>query len=358
MIELMTTVPCTLGDPKDDRPWMDPRPNLGLPNVESAKDAERTPILRAPRLLILGGTSFVGRALTEAALAAGHTITLFNRGTTNPGLFPTVEHLRGDRTNDLSALKGRTWDAVVDVAAYAPEVVRLSTEALRDSGSRYVFVSTVSVYTDQSVPRSEHHAVIDEGDSYGARKAACERIVSEVFGDQATIVRPGLIVGPHDPTNRFSYWPKRIAQGGRVLCPGSSTDPLQFIDVRDLANFIVKLIADDRTGTLNAVGPIIDFGELVRECQFVTGSEPECVWVPTVALLEAGVSPWMGVPLWIAVPGWEAAYRVDVTRAVAAGLEWRPLRDTVKAAWQDTTASAVTVGLSPEDELALLARLA
>jgi 2'-hydroxyisoflavone reductase len=195
------------------------------------------------RLLVLGGTRFVGRSIVDAALRhGGDDMTLFNRGSTNPDLFPNAEKIRGDRTADLSALAGREWDAVVDVAAYFPQVVWRSVETLRESVRRYVFVSSISVYADQSTPPVEGAAVAELEDpedaseeSYGARKAASEKVVEAAFGDRATVVRPGLIVGPHDSTDRFSYWPKRIAKGGRVLAPGSPSDPLQFIDVRDLA---------------------------------------------------------------------------------------------------------------------------
>ena len=285
-------------------------------------------------LLVLGGTRFVGRALVEAALQTGHHVTLFNRGQTNPSLFPDVEQLRGDRTTDLSALAGRSWDVVVDVAAYHPADVRLSIDALGGAVERYVFVSSVSVYANQSVPQHEASLLArleDEADSssesYGARKAACESVVSQAFGEQATIVRPGLIVGPSDFTDRFSYWPQRVARAGTVLAPGSPDDQLQWIDVRDLACFLLRLVADGRGGTFNATGNEVRFADLLASCMRVTCVEPDLVWVPTDKLLAAGVDPWMGVPLWIAAPGWEAANRVPNARALAARLRLRPIRD-------------------------------
>jgi 2'-hydroxyisoflavone reductase len=312
-------------------------------------------------LLVLGGTRFVGRALVEVALEGGHRVTLFNRGQTNPSLFPDTEHLCGDRTSDLSALGGRRWDAVVDVAAYRPRDVRRSVEALRVSVDRYVFVSSVSVYANQSVPQHETSEVArleDEDDSsaesYGARKAACESVVREAFGEQATIVRPGLIVGRGDPTDRFSYWPKRIARGGTVLAPGSPDDPLQWIDVRDLADFLLRLVTDRHSGTFNATGQEVAFAELLASCMRVTGAEPELAWVPTGDLLAEGVESWMGVPLWIAAPGWEAANRVPNPRALAAGLAFRPIDETVHAAWTDRTPVELSVALSPEREAELL----
>jgi 2'-hydroxyisoflavone reductase len=299
-------------------------------------------VSRHLRLLVLGGTQFVGRALVSAALERGHEVTLFNRGMTNPGLFGTaVERIRGDRSKDLSQLVGRSWDAVVDVAAYHPADVARSLDAVRTSADRYLFVSTVSVYADQSIPPVEGAAVAtltgpeDRGpESYGARKAACERLLSDALDQRATIVRPGLIVGPHDPTDRFSYWPRRISQGGDVLAPGAPEDPLQFIDVRDLATFILLLAEQDHPGTFNATGKMITFGSFLETCQRACANNARLVWVPSARLLQAGLDPWMGVPLWIAAPGWEAANRVDITRALGAGLELRSLEQTIEAALQ------------------------
>jgi 2'-hydroxyisoflavone reductase len=314
------------------------------------------------RLLVLGGTRFLGRAFVDAALARGHELTLFNRGRTNPQLFAQVQRLHGDRTADLSTLAGGHWDAVVDVAAYHPRVARLSAETLHDAVDRYLFVSSVSVYADQSLPQHEDGSVLEladpddvSADSYGARKAACEMKVARLFGARATIVRPGLIVGPHDSTDRFSYWPKRIARGGRVLAPGHPDDPLQFVDVRDLAAFLLRIVEDDRPGTFNATGRAVAFGRLLDECRRVTGGDAEFVWVPSERLLEMGLDPWMGVPLWIAAPGWGAANRVPIDRALAAGLAFRPLAETIGAALADQTPLALEAGLTAEREAQLLA---
>ncbi len=325
---------------------------------------EQMSVQQPLRLLVLGGTRFVGRALVEAALARGHEVTLFNRGLTNPDLFPEAERIRGDRTCDLSQFAGRSWDAVVDVAAYFPRVAQASVDALAASVERYVLISSVSVYADQSVPQHEDaplETLADPGDtsakSYGARKARCERVVQAAFADRATVVRPGLIVGPHDSTDRFAYWPKRIARGGRVLAPGAPDDPLQFIDVRDLADFVLRLVEDDRAGTFNTTGGIVAFGDLLAECRRVAGADAELVWVTSEALLAAGVDPWMGVPLWIAAPGWEAANRVPIDRALSAGLALRPLPEIITAALHDDTDLELEVGLSPEREADLLATL-
>jgi nucleoside-diphosphate-sugar epimerase len=315
------------------------------------------------KLLLLGGPRFLGRAITDAALERGHDLTFFNRGTTNPELYPEVERLVGDRTSDLSALAGRDWDAVVDTCGYLPRDVTASVEALAGAVT-YCFVSSVSVYADQSVPPTEGSPVATLGDlpsdevtdeSYGALKALCEAEVRETFADRALIVRPGLIVGPYDPTGRFSYWPHRVARGGEVLAPGRPDDSLQFVDVGDLADWIVRSTENELAGTFNATGHTMPFHTLLDECQHVTGSDASFTWVASDWLLAAGVEEWMGIPLWIASPGWEAANRVAIDRAVAAGLGFRPLEDTVRA----TVAHASTVdgvGPSPEREATLLAQ--
>ena len=319
--------------------------------------SEATPL----RILVLGGTQFVGRAVVEAALARGHEITLFNRGQTNPDLFPDVEKLRGDRSHDLSALADREWDAAIDVAAYVPRLVELAVQQLESQVERYVFVSSVSVYADQSVPQFEDsrlEVLADPEDvspeSYGARKAACEAVVRSALGERATIVRPGLIVGPHDATDRFSYWPKRIAEGGRVLAPGSPDDPVQFIDVRDLGEFIVHLAETGLGGVFNATGSTMPLSVLLDACRSVTGSDAELLWVPTAELLAAGLAPWMGVPMWIAAPGWDAANRVPIDRALEAGLEFRPLEETIGVAWRDLTEVRLVTALPREREAELL----
>ncbi len=318
------------------------------------------------QLLVLGGTRFLGRALVDDALARDHEVTLFNRGQTNPELFPEAEKLRGDRTRDVSALAGREWDAVLDVATLLPRVVRLSVEALRGRVGRCAYVSSVSVYADQSRPPVEGAPLLELEDpsdesieSYGALKAACERVVEDAFGEAATIVRPGLIVGPHDPTDRFTYWPVRVAAGGEVLAPGSPDDPVQFVDVRDLAAWILDLTERGAGGVFNATGESMPFQRLLDECRSVSGSDARFTWVPSETLLEAGVEEWMGVPLWIASPGWDAANRVVVERAIEAGLSFRPLPETIRdtLAWhaEREWPPAEGVGLSSERERELLA---
>jgi 2'-hydroxyisoflavone reductase len=315
------------------------------------------------RALVLGGTRFLGRALVGALLEAGHEPTLFNRGQTEPELFPDVEKLRGDRSADLSALEGRKWDAVLDVAAYMPDEARRSVETLHGNVGRYVFVSSISVYADQSVPPVEGAPVAElapgqetdeDPELYGARKAACEQIVQESFGDAALVVRPGLIVGPHDPTGRFTYWPHRVARGGEVLAPGSPEDPVQLIDVRDLAHWIVSAAAKGVGGTFNATGEPMRFDDLLDECRAVSESDATFTWVPSERLLAEEVGPWMELPLWLPLAEYAGIQQASVERARAEGLTYRPLADTIKA----TLAEAEPVdgvGLTPERERQLLA---
>lgn len=302
------------------------------------------------KVLVLGGTKFLGRAVVDEALARGDEVTLFNRGTTNAELFPEVEKLRGDRTQDLNPLAGRTWDAVVDTSGYVPRVVRDSAERLSDSG-RYVFISSISVYTDFDEPRTETDPTADLGDlsadelapdysNYGALKALCEAEVEKVFGDRSLIVRPGLIVGPHDPTGRFTYWAHRLARGGEILAPGPPDRPTQFVDVRDLATWIVDAVEDGLSGTFNATNEGIPWAELLAGARVT--------WVSDEHLFEHEVGEWMELPLWIAGAG----MRADVSPAVAQGLRFRPVEETIAGA---AGAPAVEgVGLAPEREAELL----
>jgi nucleoside-diphosphate-sugar epimerase len=317
------------------------------------------------RLLVLGGTAFLGRALVGAALERGHEVTLFNRGKTNPELFPEAEKLRGDRNEDLSALEGREWDAVVDVATFFPRAVRLATETLRDRVDRYVFVSSISAYADFSAPASEDSPLAQlenpESESiedYGPLKAECERVAREAFGERALVVRPGLIVGPHDPTDRFTYWPRRVAEGGPMLAPAPPDQPVQFIDVRDLGEWIVAAAESGLSGVYNATGEPTTFEALLDACMRVSG-DTEIVWVPPERLVAAEVGEWMELPLWIVTPEFAAMQRTDVSKALRDGLRFRPLEETIRdtLAWdaERTTPRAEGVGLTAERERELLA---
>lgn len=308
------------------------------------------------KLLVLGGTQFLGRAVVDAALERGHAVTLFNRGETNPGLFPEVEKLRGDRS--LDPIPSGEWDAVIDTSGYLPEVVRRSAQALRDSVERYLFVSSISVYADLRHGPSEDsaRAELDDGhpsENYGPLKALCEDAVTEAYGQRALIVRPGLIVGPHDPTGRFTYWPHRIARGGEFVVPGSPDDQLQLVDARDLGFWLIDLCERGESGTFNATHPGLSWGELVKSCLRVIGADAQPVWINSAWLAEQGVGQWMELPLWLHDEDTVGMLRADVSRALAAGLTFRPLDDTVGATLElaQTTEEA---GMKPEREAELL----
>ena len=241
-------------------------------------------------LLILGGTRFLGRHLVEAALGEGHRVTLFNRGLSGPDLFPGVEAISGDREGDLSSLMGRRWDAAIDTCGYVPRVVRASAGLLANSVDHYTFVSSISVYSEGIEPGADEAAPLQEladpaveevtGETYGALKALCERAAEEEMPGRVLNVRPGLISGPHDPTDRFTYWPRRISAGGEVLAPDRPERQVQFIDVRDLAAWMVEMSAEGKTGTYNATGPdyVLQMGKLLEECEAV-GGDAKIVWV-------------------------------------------------------------------------------
>jgi 2'-hydroxyisoflavone reductase len=311
------------------------------------------------RLLLIGGPKFLGRAAIEAALARGHEVTTFNRGQTNPGLFPEVEELHGDRDGELGVLAGRTWDAVLDTSGYVPHVVRDSAQLLAGAAGRYCFVSSISYYADFREPRAEDDPpaplgdqpadrLLDDFSNYGALKALCEREIEGAFGERAILVRPGLIVGPNDPTDRFTYWPRRAQRGGPILAPPDQ--PVQMVDVRDLAGWMIRLLEDDRSGAFNATSPpgALTFAAMLEAC----GAQ-DVVEVSAEFLAERGVEGWSDLPCWIA-PGDEAlaAFQlVPVDRALAAGLTFRPLEETAR----DVPEWTERAGLSPEREAELLA---
>jgi 2'-hydroxyisoflavone reductase len=323
------------------------------------------------RLLVLGGTKFLGRAAVGSALERGHQVTLFNRGETNPELFPEAEKLRGDRDGDLAALEGREWDAVIDPSGFVPRVVRASAELLRGAVGHYVFVSSISVYREPYEPDFDEGAPVFEvepktesvDEEYAELKAACERVLEEALPEAHASVRAGLIVGAHDPTGRFTYWPLRVAAGGDVLAPAPAERRVQFVDARDLGEWLVRLAEDRTSGTFNAVRPAEPFGDLLEVCREVSGSDARFVWVDESFLLEHEVGQWMELPLWLA--GADAAFiQADVSRAVAAGLRVRPVEETVSdvLAWtRETDAPLVvdtgrygTAGMGPAREAELL----
>lgn len=299
------------------------------------------------KLLVLGGTLFLGRHLVQAALDRRHDVTLFNRGQTCPELFSNVEKLRGDRTGDLRALRGRTWDAAIDTCGYVPRIVHASAAVLRDVVEHYTFISSISVYADrhqlgliEAAPvQTLADPTIEEvgPQTYGALKALCERAVDALLPGRTLIIRPGLLVGPHDPTGRFVYWVQRVAAGGEVLAPGTPERQVQCIDVRDAAMWIVQMAEERATGVFNATGPDtrLSMGEFLEACRQVLNREVRFTWVPEVFLVEHGVTPWTELPLWVP-PHAAGILAVDISKAQRAGLTFRPLADTICDAFQWT----------------------
>lgn len=297
------------------------------------------------RVLILGGTVFLGRALVRAGLGQGHDVTVLSRGRSGPD--PAgVQVLRGDRDrpDGLRAVEGQTFDVVVDTTSMAVERVRRAVETLGSRVGRFVFTSTVSVYSDFSEvgitedsptfePRRPGEGTgVDPVEEYGAANVACERLVLEALGERGLVVRPGLIVGDHDPSDRFGYWAARMLRPGPVLAPGDPERPVQLVDVHDVADFVVAAAEADRSGTFNVVGPAkpLTMEALLHACQAHVGSQGELVWVDDAFLTEREVRPFLDLPLWIPDTPEDVGFsRVDAGRAVAAGLTHRPLDETV-----------------------------
>lgn len=328
------------------------------------------------KVLIIGGTRFLGRHVVDALQAREHVVTLLTRGRTNPDLYPSVDHRIGDRDGGLAVLDGGEWDAVVDTCGYVPRVVRASTDALAGRVGRYAFVSTISVYADDPAgvegdgpDEDAPVGVLDDpavetvdGQTYGPLKALCEFEVRRAFGPRALVVRPGVIVGPHDPTDRFTYWPARFDRGGAFIAPEGPDAPLQYIDARDLGAWIVRAIEGGIGGTYNAVGPTpaATFGDLFAACAAATGGAASPAWLDLPTLAAHGIRPWSDLPLWLP-PGERALMRSSNARAVDAGLKFRSLASTVSdtLAWHRARPAnvALAAGLSPEREAEVLAAL-
>ncbi|HVS31261.1 MAG TPA: NAD-dependent epimerase/dehydratase family protein [Thermoanaerobaculia bacterium] len=334
------------------------------------------PAARPLRILILGGTGFIGPHQIRYAVDRGHKVSMFNRGKTNPSLFPNVEHLEGDRNGKLDALKNREWDAVIDNPSTLPRWVRDAAQLLKDSAGQYMFISTLSVYADHSKPRMDETAataVLSDptvetvnGETYGGLKALAEKEAERAFPGRATVVRPGLIVGPGDNTDRFTYWPVRIARGGEVLAPGHPTDPLQIIDARDLGEWTIRLVEQKAFGTFNAIGPAapLSISEMLGGIRAVVpGSVPVTLtWVPADFLAEQKVAPWSDMPVWIPPAGDYAGFGSRSNRkAIAAGLTFRPLADTARATLDYHESrpaerkAKMRAGITPEREAEVLA---
>jgi 2'-hydroxyisoflavone reductase len=323
------------------------------------------------RLLIIGGTAFVGRHITDAALASGHEVTLFNRGRRNPGLFPQATHLVGDRDSDLSALEGGEWDATVDVCAYFPRQVRSLAAALDGRGGHHIFISSTSAYkvpvaagfTEDAplaeVDDPETEELTDE--TYGGLKVVCERTAADLYGEaNIAVVRPTYVIGPHDLSYRFTWWVQRLAQGGTVLAPGDPADPIQVIDARDMANWIVDLAARRVPGTFHAVSPPppYGFGDLLDAiASEVAPPGTELVWVDSQFLLAQGVDE-ASLPLWPAFDGYGDINAASPAAAIGTGLRPRPVTRSAAEVHAAQATDPVTpregVGLSPEREATLL----
>jgi 2'-hydroxyisoflavone reductase len=331
------------------------------------------------RILILGGTGFLGPQLVEAARARGHTVTLFNRGRTRPHLFPDVEKLHGDRDplkgEGLKALEGRSFDAVLDTSGYYPRMVRASAELLAPNVGQYIFISSVSAYAKNDTPHADESAATatladpnvetmgKNFENYGGLKRACEEAAEKALPGRVTVVRPGYIVGPEDRSDRFTYFPLRYEQGGEMLAPGSPSDPLQIIDVRDLAEWLVVLVERNTTGIFNAVGPEKPWtmGEMFAACKEVTGKDTKLIWVPGEFLLKNGEDGEGALPIWAPAFGAYAGMHLrSNTKAVRAGLRFRSPVDTTRdtLAWfksqPEERRNKPRAGLPPEREAELL----
>ena len=345
----------------------------------AARPAAGQPPARAPRplrILILGGTGFIGPHQVSHARARGHTVTLFNRGRTNPGLFPDVEKLQGDRAvNDYRSLQGRDWDVVIDNPTTYPRWVREAGAVLKGHAKQFIFVSTISVYAASDTPGADENAALattttpdDEdpakrGQLYGPLKALSEQEAEKAFPGKATIVRPGLIVGPGDLSDRFTYWPVRLRRGGEVLAPGAPTDPVQVIDARDLSEFIIRCAEEGTTGVFNATGPqsTLTIGEMLGAIRGVMTTDARLTWVDAEFLAASQVRPWSDMPVWIP-PGRSPGFsQRSIARALAKGLRFRPLADTVRATLEfydqqtEERKAQLRAGLAADKETAVLA---
>ncbi|MFL5963756.1 MAG: epimerase [Gaiellaceae bacterium] len=323
------------------------------------------------KVLILGGTVFLGRHLVTSGVERGHEITIFNRGRHTPaGSFPEVEQLRGDRDEDIGALDGRRWDAVIDTSGNQPDAVRAAAERLVDSVDNYAFVSTLAVYQGFPFVRGLEESAplrIFEGggapprtpETAALHKAMCERTLDAVMPEQHLIVRAGFLAGPHDPTDRFTCWPRRIAAGGEVLAPGDPNVPVQLIDARDLAAWIFVAVEAGLHGAYNATGPAstLTMQAFLEACRDATGSDATFTWVDERFLLSAGVKPRMELPVWM--PGAPDAGTADCRKALRDGLEFRSLvetaRDTLDWDRSRPESEPRRAGLVPEREAEVLA---
>lgn len=327
------------------------------------------------KLLILGGTRFLGRHVAELALARGHQLTLLHRGQSGPDLFPQAEHRRADRDGDLQALARGEWDAAIDTSAYLPRQVRAMADCLGGRVGHYQLVSTISVYAEFAASGTTEDAALQtladptaqtvNGETYGGLKALCEAEARSGFAGRCLINRPGLLVGPHDPTGRFTWWVRRVAAGGDVLAPGDPQGPVQFIDARDAAAWMLRQSEQGTRGVFNLTGPArpLQWGALLETAVDTLNPHARLQWVDEAFVLGQGVAPWSDLPVWLPRES-EGLHRVAIASALATGLTCRPLAETLAdtAAWDRTRPQAPetgpprpTVGLTAVRETALLA---
>ncbi|SFS97294.1 NAD-dependent epimerase/dehydratase family protein [Marininema halotolerans] len=307
------------------------------------------------KLLIIGGTQFVGRHLAKAALSRHWEVTLFNRGKTQPGLFKECEEIHGDRTEGLSALAHRHWDAVIDPSGYLPHVIRNNVRTLSQLTDHYTFISSISAYASFAhgqnteispvapLPAGESTDTLTPG-NYGPLKGLCEQVAEEEMPQRVFTIRPGLIVGPYDPSDRFTYWCRRIVKGGEILAPGRPDLPLQLIDARDLAEWTLDSVQNNLTGIYNAVGPRtpLTLGQFLNEARHVLNPSARFIWAEDQFLSDHDVQPWIEMPLYIPESGsWidqhgpmQGFLKTSITKAIQAGLTFRPLSETLRDTWQ------------------------
>ena len=329
---------------------------LGFTGTARAETADVEQASKRLKILVLGGTGLIGPPMVAHAIARGHEVTLFNRGKTNTDLFPSLEKLRGDRNDDISALEeqvatGRRWDAVVDNTASIPRWVTESAGLLSQAADYYLYTSSISAYADHSTPNADETAPVGQispedeakvlttkditGENYGPLKARCEEEARKAFTDDTTcVVRPGLIVGPGDYSDRFTYWPVRVYRGGEVMAPGNPTDPVQFIDARDLGEWYIRLVEAGTTGTFNGVGPRspMSMAGMLYGIRATVDNDISFTWVDADFLEEHEVEAWRHMTVWVPATEEYAGFSTsNIDRAIEAGLTFRPLADTAVA---------------------------
>ena len=330
------------------------------------------------RILVLGGTGFAGPPVVRSALARGHAVTMFNRGKTNPGLFPNVETILGDRTTQLDLLAGRNWDVVVDTWAPGPTLVRRAAELLRDHVAHYIFLSTISVYRlgkdpiDESSPTLPLPPGFEMGkkvdpippEAYGALKALAEQAAETAMPGRTTSIRAGVLAGPEDPTDRFTYWPLRMARGGEMIAPAPRDDRMTFIDVRDLGDWMVTVAEQGHMGTYDAVGPgDPSLGSVLEQVHTGVGGDVKITWIDHTWLEKNEAAGWENFPILVASTDEEAGFgKVSAAKAIAKGLRFRPVSETARDAlawWKaqsEERRAKKRPGITPEREAELLAR--